>query len=481
MSGGAAAFLDRVASLDRSGAAARQFDRLLRKPVPVSDPAWRAALFDALVRQLLRAYGLPASAGASYWEWSPLFRLDREIDPHYFTPRDIGDRLAACPPILPETREALKEILTRYFTWHRQGFRLSDGLPLLDGEETLRWAALFPPDLAWLSLDVLRTAGLHPLGSAGAWRAWRRFSAGDFAAKPQASSLREWTEACERGTGPSPVGAQRRAFLAAAFAGEWAALGLDGTCGITPDCGNCPLQGECAWGSKARPEPQSPQEALALLRRDGAAALSTGRLWQVLFSLSSAAGEKLRERMERTPLRALAAQSLAELEQWLRNEGLGGDPPDGCQLQPERVQALFELARRFSDERLVAGETFRGAQDVFNHFRMRLRDAKQEHFFLLLLDSRRRFQSEVAIGQGTMDRALVHPRDVFGAAVRERAGAVLIVHNHPSGDPSPSPEDINVTRRLAEAGALIGIPLLDHIVIGEGRYFSLAEKGLMPA
>jgi DNA repair protein RadC len=140
---------------------------------------------------------------------------------------------------------------------------------------------------------------------------------------------------------------------------------------------------------------------------------------------------------------------------------------------------LFELARRFGEERLMPGVTFRGAEDVFRHFRMRLRDAKQEQFFLLLLDSRRRFPGEVAVSQGTMERALVHPRDVFSAAVRERAGAVVIVHNHPSGDPTPSPEDINVTKRLLEAGAVIGVPLLDHVILGEGRYTSFAEKDLL--
>jgi DNA repair protein RadC len=180
-------------------------------------------------------------------------------------------------------------------------------------------------------------------------------------------------------------------------------------------------------------------------------------------------------------MRALSGRSLAEIEQWLAGLRAGAGAGDGEIPRAERVQALFELARRFGAERLVPGATFRGARDVFNHFHMRLRDARQEHFFLVLLDSRRRFRGEVAVSQGTMDRALVHPRDVFGAAVREGASAVVIVHNHPSGDPSPSPEDINVTKRLAEAGTLVGIPLLDHVVIGEERYFSLAEQGLMPA
>jgi len=481
MSGEAAVFLHRVAALERGRELARAFDALLKTAIPASDPAWHARLFETLVRYLLEALRLPASVGAAYWEWAPLFRLDREIDPHYFSPRDIAEKLSACPPVPPDTREALADILSRYFTWRRQGFHISGRQPLLGAEETLRWAALFPADQAWDSLRVLRAMGLHPLGSRGAWRAWRRFGAGDFAGAAQPGSLREWVATCEHDAREDPAGAHRREFTASAFAGEWRALGWEGHCGDIPDCVACPLRAECAWGGAAQPEPRSAQEVLALLRRDGPAAMPTFRLWQVLFGLTGEASEVVRVQLERMPLRALAGKSLRELEVWLAEQGLAGGESDHARSPPERLQALFELSRRFSEERLIAGATFRGAQDVFNHFRLRLRDSKQEHFFLVMLDTRRRFLGETAISQGTLDRALVHPRDVFSAALREHAGAVVIVHNHPSGDPSPSPEDINVTKRLAEAGALIGIPLLDHIVIGEGRYFSLAEKGLMPA
>jgi DNA repair protein RadC len=218
---------------------------------------------------------------------------------------------------------------------------------------------------------------------------------------------------------------------------------------------------------------------VALLRRDGPSALSTERLLQAVLSLSAEQTESWRARLAETSLRSLAGHTLAELAQWCEHPGAGpsGGAPAGA--LPERLHALFELARRFGDERLIPGVTFRGAEDVFQHFHIRLRDTKQERFFLILLDSRRRFLGEVAVSQGTIDRALVHPRDVFGPAVRQHAGAIVVVHNHPSGDPAPSPEDINVTKRLAEAGAVLGIPLLDHVVIGEGRYVSFAEKGLM--
>jgi DNA repair protein RadC len=210
-------------------------------------------------------------------------------------------------------------------------------------------------------------------------------------------------------------------------------------------------------------------EARAWIGREGAAQAPAERLLQAVFNLDAAESRGWHERLENTPLRKLAGLSVPELENWL----------GGLQPEPDRLLAMFELARRFSEERLLPGAVFRSAEDVFKHFHLRLRDAKQEHFYLVLLDTRHRFQGEAAISQGTIERALVHPRDVFGAAVRERAGAVVVVHNHPSGDPTPSPEDINVTQRLAEAGALLGIPLLDHVIVGEGRFVSFAERGLL--
>jgi DNA repair protein RadC len=468
------AFLDRVAALRASRAAGRAFDRILKSSVPVGDPAWSARLYQLLAERLLRWFGLSASPGAAYWEWAPLFRLEREVDPHYFGQREVAERLGACPPMTPEVQGELAQILARYLAWRRQGLGRREELPVLGAAEVLRWSGLFPTRFAWASLEILRAAGLYPLGSAGAWRAWRRFAQGEFAPEPTAAALREWVGACEAGAPAVPAAAQRREFAAAAFAGEWGAFGLSGPCGDLPDCPTCPLRAECAWACEERRPSRGAAEALASVRTEGAAALPTERLLQAIFSLPPEQAEAWRARLEQTPLRALAGRSLPDLAQWLGDQGLDGHEPGA-----ERLHALFELARRYSEERLIPGATFRGAEDVFRHFRMRLRDSRQEQFFLLLLDSRRRFLGEVAVSQGTMERALVHPRDVFGAAVRERAGAVVIVHNHPSGDPTPSPEDINVTRRLREAGALIGIPLLDHVILGEGRWLSLAERGLL--
>jgi DNA repair protein RadC len=139
--------------------------------------------------------------------------------------------------------------------------------------------------------------------------------------------------------------------------------------------------------------------------------------------------------------------------------------------------AALELGRRLAARRLRAGEPVRGPADVFRHLHARVRAWRHERFFVLLLDGRHRLLREVVISQGTLTASLVHPREVFRPALREAAAAVVLAHNHPSGDPTPSTEDREITVRLAEAGALLGIPVLDHVVVAERGWSSLCELG----
>jgi DNA repair protein RadC len=114
---------------------------------------------------------------------------------------------------------------------------------------------------------------------------------------------------------------------------------------------------------------------------------------------------------------------------------------------------------------------------VYGHFRGRLPQLEREVFYVLLLDGKNRAQGEVLVSEGSLTAALVHPREVFAPAIREAAAAVILVHNHPSGDPTPSAEDRALTERLRQVGELVGIRVLDHVVIGRGRWASLAEEG----
>lgn len=142
-----------------------------------------------------------------------------------------------------------------------------------------------------------------------------------------------------------------------------------------------------------------------------------------------------------------------------------------------RVLAALELGRRAAAEGGVDRPLIQGPGDVFRRLGPRLRDLVQEEFHALLLDTRHRVLREVLVTLGTLDASLVAPREVFRLAVVEGAAAVILVHNHPSGDPTPSPDDRAVTRQIAEAGRALGIPVLDHVILGDGRFTSLAEEG----
>jgi DNA repair protein RadC len=164
-------------------------------------------------------------------------------------------------------------------------------------------------------------------------------------------------------------------------------------------------------------------------------------------------------------LRRLASTDVAVLE---RVSGVGT-------ATAARVLASLELGRRAAMDDGEPGRSVRGPDDVFARMGPRLRDVPQEEFHALLLNSRHRIVREVLVTRGTLDSALIHPREVFRPAIAEGAAGVILVHNHPSGDPTPSAEDRAVTRQLAEAGRALGIPVLDHIVVGRGIYASLAD------
>jgi DNA repair protein RadC len=143
------------------------------------------------------------------------------------------------------------------------------------------------------------------------------------------------------------------------------------------------------------------------------------------------------------------------------------------------LRAALELGLRRARSSLRAGDRFRSPEQVYAHLAPRLVRESQEVFIALLLDSRHRLIREVEVHRGSLNQSLVHPREVFVSAVRESAAAIVVAHNHPSGDCSPSQEDREVTQRLAQAGEVLGIRLLDHVVIAEQGYTSFAESGAL--
>lgn len=216
------------------------------------------------------------------------------------------------------------------------------------------------------------------------------------------------------------------------------------------------------------PEADRPREKLL---SQGAQALSEAELFAVVFRhgvRGQSAVDLGRALLARFgDLRALGRACQGELD---AVKGLG--PAKVAQ-----VLAVLELCKRFGERELKPGEMFRAPADIYQHFRERLAAEPREYFYAVLLDNRHRKIRDVRVSQGSLTNAVVCPRDVFEPVVREAAAAVIFVHNHPSGDPTPSQEDISITRRLRQIGELMGVRVLDHIVIGRGRYVSFVEDG----
>ncbi|HEY3352739.1 MAG TPA: DNA repair protein RadC [Polyangia bacterium] len=144
-----------------------------------------------------------------------------------------------------------------------------------------------------------------------------------------------------------------------------------------------------------------------------------------------------------------------------------------------RLKAALELGRRGCGERPRRGERIRSSRQLYEHVRARLAPLKHEVFLALPLDSKHRPIRELWIAEGTLASVDVHPREAFRELVRHAAAATFFIHNHPSGDPEPSSDDLALTARLRDVGALLGIPVLDHVVVGQEGYVSLADRGLL--
>jgi DNA repair protein RadC len=168
-------------------------------------------------------------------------------------------------------------------------------------------------------------------------------------------------------------------------------------------------------------------------------------------------------------LRRIAAQPVAALTTLT---GIG-------KARAVTIHAALELGRRLASEGRDEGAPVRSPRDVFNAFAPRLEDLPVEEFHVAVLDSQHRLERDITVTRGILNSSLVHPREVFREAIAERAAAIVLVHNHPSGDPTPSADDRVVTEQLVAAGRLLDIPVHDHVIIGRNRYLSFAEAGLL--
>jgi DNA repair protein RadC len=168
-------------------------------------------------------------------------------------------------------------------------------------------------------------------------------------------------------------------------------------------------------------------------------------------------------------LRRLAANSTGALT---RIEGLGA-------ARALAIQAALELGRRMSAESFEQGSPLRSPRDVWAAYAPTLEDLPVEEFHVAVLDAQHRLDRDILVTRGILNSSLVHPREVFREAIAERAAAIVLVHNHPSGDPTPSQDDRAITAQLVAAGKLLDIPVADHLIIGKGRYLSFSEAGIL--
>jgi DNA repair protein RadC len=201
----------------------------------------------------------------------------------------------------------------------------------------------------------------------------------------------------------------------------------------------------------------SDAECLALLLRTGRRGESAEAMAQRLLRRFGGLG-------------GLASASVREV---------GTEPGVGA-ARAAALGGAFGLARRLLEARLRPGIAVRCGRDVAKVVRESVRGTRRENFFALLLDARHRILSLRVVSTGSLESAPVHPREVFSPAVREGAAALVLAHNHPSGDATPSAEDRAVTERLQRAGELLGIEVLDHVVVGDGQCFSFAEEAFLP-
>lgn len=148
-------------------------------------------------------------------------------------------------------------------------------------------------------------------------------------------------------------------------------------------------------------------------------------------------------------------------------------------IQATKILAVTELAKRMISLDVKEKNKICSPQDVCQLFMENMRYLKKEYFNVILLNTKNRIIDVVNISIGNLNSSIVHPREVFIEAIKRSCASMILVHNHPSGDSKPSKEDINITKRLVEGGKIIGIGILDHIIIGDGKYVSFREQGLI--
>jgi DNA repair protein RadC len=223
---------------------------------------------------------------------------------------------------------------------------------------------------------------------------------------------------------------------------------------------------------KDLPPDERPRERLA---KFGAEVLSLHELLAIVLG-RGVKGESVMNTAQKivSKFGTLEALQEASLEDIQEIKGLG--PAKACQLK-----ACLELSKRFNkalqpDKNKRKNKTLTSAKEVYEALRKKIGGLKKENFVVVSLDTRNKIIAVDTVFVGTLNSSLVHPREIFETAIRRHAAGIVVAHNHPSGDPEPSDEDIKVTKLLTEAAKVMGIEMPDHLIIGEGKYFTFRDN-----
>ncbi len=246
-------------------------------------------------------------------------------------------------------------------------------------------------------------------------------------------------------------------------------------CGDVPQCEKCNASLLCPYWNKRPtlkqlPAEERPREKLI---RGGDELLSDSELLGIIIrdgTPKASAVDIAKDLLVKYgDFRTLGTKTIAEL---CKVKGIG-------EAKAAQIKAAIAIAKRYSTITITPGSMLNSSNAIFQHFHETLRDKKQETFVTVLLDNKNRVLKEQHISTGSLTASIVHPREVFAPAIKEHAASVVFVHNHPSGDPTPSNEDVEITERLKEVSFIVGIKILDHIVIGDERYISFKDEGLL--
>lgn len=226
---------------------------------------------------------------------------------------------------------------------------------------------------------------------------------------------------------------------------------------------------------KELPRSQRPYEKCI---REGTGALSDSELLAVILrsgtkgNSSLSLANKILKLTEESPYPGLAGLLHLSLPDLMKIHGIG-------KVKAVQLKCIGELSKRIASEVTRPRLSFRNPVTIAEYYMEKLRHEEQELLYCMLLDSKNHLLGERLLCRGTANAMLITPREIYMEALRSHAVSLILVHNHPSGDPTPSSDDLEVTQRVYQAGELLGIRLLDHIVIGDHRYVSFREQGIL--